>query len=616
MSGRRFAGRTVGILLVAIAAVGFVARGRLGEVLLREGAPAAQRPLAGGTAGANPRIDRPLRVIVLDGLHRADVAAMPATEALCRGGLDLIVDVGFPTKSLPVQLTLWTGLTNQQLGARGDNLEVWSPPSAVPRLVPGSVAVVESHPEIARSVGFAQVLPAQGDRRGHFLGSALIAAGGDAPLVMVHVLEIDVAQHRDGRGSPAHRDALADADRVVAAVTAAAPPTPHQCPPGSRCATPAAQWLVIADHGHVAGGGHGDAEDAVRRVHACWSPPPAGVTAPPGTEVHLIDVARWLADALGAPRHAHAQGRTLAVAAAYPDRDATLPRPGALRIALALALFAAGVTIGLAASRGRVTALWPIAAAVVIIAVDGVPTLSHRASPIVLSVTGALLACIALVVERRAGDDVGGAPHVHLSGVNDRARSRPRRGDRTAPGARRRCRGPGPGLDRPARRRGPPPGRGDRRDGLVSGPAARSRRFAGVTCAHATPRKTLRTSSGARTTSSGERTGPSASRTFSRPHSGRPRPHSGPAASGGRTSAHRGLWKSARTPPVIHNLSAPNTRITKRMLPRCGVLWKTCWSTRRGRFRSGGVTRTCHASVRIDDTHGDIGSRRLTYTRH
>jgi hypothetical protein len=229
------------------------------------------------------------------------------------------------------------------------------------------------------------VLPAPG---GHFLGDALIATRGDAPLVMVHVLELDAAQHRHGRGSVEHRAALADADRVVAAVHAAAP---------------GAQWVVLADHGHVGAGGHGDAEDAVRRVRACWSPAPAGVTAPPGAEVHLIDVARWLADALGAPRHALAQGRPLAVAAAHPDRDATLPHPGGVRLAIGLALLAAGVALGLAAARGRVTALWPIAAAIVIVALHGVPTLSQRAPPIVLAVTGALLACIALVVEHRAG---------------------------------------------------------------------------------------------------------------------------------------------------------------------------------------------------------------------
>ena len=371
----------VGLLLVAIAAAGLGARDRLGEVLLGEGAPGAQRPLAGGTAGANPAASGPVRVILIDGLGRAGAAAMPALDALCEGGLDLVVDVGFPTKSLPVQQALWSGLTHQQLGARGDNLASLPPPSAVPALVPGSVAVVESHPTIAESVGFTTVVDPS-------LGSAAAAAvAGEAPLVMVHVLAVDVAAHRHGPGSAAHQDALGFADRVVAELTRAAP---------------ASQWLVLSDHGHVAGGGHGDAEDEVRRVRACWSPALAGVAAPPGAEVHLIDVARWLADALGAPRHARAQGRTLAVAAAHSDRDATLPRPGAGRIALALIVFAAGAALGVVASRGRVTALWPLGAALVIALVHGVPTLSHRAPAPILVVAGALLSCVAMAIERRA----------------------------------------------------------------------------------------------------------------------------------------------------------------------------------------------------------------------
>lgn len=392
----------LGILLVALAAVGFAARDRLGEVLLREGAPAAQRPLAGGTGGTNPPVAAPVRVVLIDGLHRADSARLPAVQGLCAGGLDLVVDVGFPTKSLPVQQVLWSGLTSQQLGGRGDNLEVTAPPSSVPRLVAGSVAVVESYTVIARSAGFARILPPpEADRvepapdphavrawnDGGFVAAAIREVAGDAPLVLVHVLEVDTTSHRHGRGSEAQRAALADADRVVAAVTAAAP---------------AAQWLVIADHGHVPDGGHGDAEDEVRRVRACWSPAPPGIVATPGAEVHLIDVARWLADALGAPRHAHAQGRTLAVATMNPDRDATLPRPGVLRTALALLVLAAGVAISLFASRGRVTALWPIGAALAIVVLHGVPTLSHRAPPLLLLVAGASLACVALVVEQRA----------------------------------------------------------------------------------------------------------------------------------------------------------------------------------------------------------------------
>jgi hypothetical protein len=395
----------LGILLVALAAAGFLARDRFESVFYEAGAPAAQRPLAGGTAGANPPVAAPVRVVLIDGLHRADAPGLASLEALCAGGLDLVVDVGFPTKSLPVQQTLWSGLTNQQLGARGDNLEVAPVPTSVPRLVAGSVAVVESFTRIARSVGFATVLPGpmadrvapeadpeqvQAWREGGFAAAAAAEVAGAAPLVLVHVLQVDYTSHRYGRGSAEQRAALGNADRILGELVAAAP---------------AAQWLVLADHGHVRDGGHGDAEEEVRTVRACWSPAPPGLgAAPRGAEIHLVDVGRWLADALGAPRHAQAQGRTLAVAAAHPDRGATLPRPGALRSLLALVLLAAGAALGLVASRGRVTALWPIGAALAIALLHGLPTLSHRAPPYLVAVTGASFACIAIVVERRVAN--------------------------------------------------------------------------------------------------------------------------------------------------------------------------------------------------------------------
>jgi hypothetical protein len=195
---------------------------------------------------------------------------------------------------------------------------------------------------------------------------------------MVHVLAIDEAAHRGGLGGRDYDDAVAAADAVLAALVEAAP---------------AAQWLVLSDHGHVAGGGHGDAEDEVRRVTACLDPAPHGVDA---GEVHLIDVARWLADSAGAPRDPHAVGRALTVAVAHPDPDATLPRPSWLaRIAAALLL--AG---GIAASwRWRahgpraVAALatgWPVVTGAVVLAIHGLPTLSAQAPTWLVAVATAV----------------------------------------------------------------------------------------------------------------------------------------------------------------------------------------------------------------------------------
>ena len=364
---------TTGAALLVLVAVAVAARGALVEVIVREGAPAAQRPLAGGTAGRNAPVDRPLRVIVIDGLARADVARMPALADLCARGLALDVDVGFPTKSLPVQATLWTGLTSQQRGDRADNLERAWPSAAVPALVPGSVAVAESHAGIARSLGFGRVeVPA----RDELAAVAAREVASPAPLVLVHVLAVDEAAHAAGRRGLAYGAALARADRVLAAVVAAAPD---------------AQWLALSDHGHVAGGGHGDAEDEVRIVRACWSPPVAGVAAPATT--HAIDVARWIADAVGAPRDARARGRTLATAAAHPDPGATLPRPAPAALVAGALLALAGlgaawaVTPCIARCR-RLVVLWPLAAALALLVVDGVPTWSARPSPGLLALLG------------------------------------------------------------------------------------------------------------------------------------------------------------------------------------------------------------------------------------
>lgn len=392
----------LGVALVFVAVIGVIARRPMMDALSGPGAASTQRPLAGGTAGVNPRLAAPLRVIVLDGLSRADAPRLPALAALCARGAQLTVDVGFPTKSLIVQRALWSGLTTQQTGDGYDNELVAAPPSSLPLLVPGAIAVVESHAVIARSVGFGVVQPppeadgvdplavpaqVQAWKAGEFAASARAAVASPAPLVLVHVLAIDEAAHRGGRSGADYRDALAAADAVVATALTAAPD---------------AQWLVLADHGHVSGGGHGDVEDEVRRVAACFAPAPAGITT---GEVHLVDVARWLADSAGAPRDPRAVGRTLAVAVTHPDRDATLPRPSWPARVLALIVVALGVAAAVRMSGWRretvVVAAWPALSALAVLAIHGLPTLSHR-PPTWLLATSTLPPCVvALACARR-----------------------------------------------------------------------------------------------------------------------------------------------------------------------------------------------------------------------
>src|SRR5262249_36806619 len=160
-------------------------------------------------------------------------------------------------------------------------------PHAIPAQVAGSIAVVESSRDIAGSFGFAHLLPdaiADADADAHdparagawraegFAAAAESAVAGDAPLGLVAVLAIGDAAHATGPPSDEYARALAYADGVLARVAARVPA--------------GASLLVLADHGHIMQGGHGDAEDDTRFVRACLSPSPANVT---GARVHLID---------------------------------------------------------------------------------------------------------------------------------------------------------------------------------------------------------------------------------------------------------------------------------------------------------------------------------------
>ncbi len=388
----------IALLLVAVL-LALGARRLAAGWLASDGVSAAQRPLrAGPRVPTPPRA--PLRVVVLDGLSTADAtdAAMPALAALCDRGVELAVDVGFPTKSLPVQAVLWTGLTAQQLGLGPTNAARDLPPGALPTRVPGARAVVEAWTVVARSVGFARLEPgleadaARDDATPaavaawatRFPDAARAAVASSSPLVLVHVLAIDEAGHAGGRGAPAYRRAITDADALLARLVAAAP---------------TATWVVTSDHGHRARGGHGDVERDLRVVRACVAPRPPN--APAQGAVHLVDLARHLHDVAGVAPRTGAVGRPLASAMRAPDVDATVPRASRFALALAPLVLVAGVGFAAWWARPRWLAAWlPLALALYLLW-RGVPSLSSR------DARGAILCALlaaapALVLARRS----------------------------------------------------------------------------------------------------------------------------------------------------------------------------------------------------------------------
>lgn len=318
-----------------------------------------------------------VRVVILDGLGRDTAATLPTLSALCGRGLELVVDSGFPTVSLPVQHVLFTGLTQQQSGIeyRIDGL---APPLAdsIPAQLPQSAAVVEAHLEIARSFGFAHVAPSQPPprdgpwRRTGFAAAAVQAARSRAPLVLVHILRIDEAGHRHGARSPEYKAAAQSADALLGQLF----------PEDAGDTGDDALWFLLSDHGHLPGGGHADAEPSVRLTRGCVVAAGAharlsALAGRPPARVHLVDVARALAEATGTRLRPGAVGRPLPAALADPAPSATLPHPAPARWLLAGLVLLAGAGVG---ARAGGPPLWLPLSYLAVALWHGVPTLSCR----------------------------------------------------------------------------------------------------------------------------------------------------------------------------------------------------------------------------------------------
>ncbi|MBA3499297.1 MAG: hypothetical protein H0T65_02930, partial [Deltaproteobacteria bacterium] len=190
-------------------------------------------PMPGGTGPGLAPVAR-TRVVLIDGLT-ADVAkTLPTWTALCKRGVTLEVDVGFPTISLPVEVALWSGMTQQQTGFVFRDRRPLVPPLAhgIPSQV-RSVAVAEYHGWIVRSLGFTQTEPPSDPQnvakdadaeawKTQWEERALAAVTSDAPLAFVHILRVDSVGHKHGIGAEYLRVA-AEADVILGNLVAADP---------------------------------------------------------------------------------------------------------------------------------------------------------------------------------------------------------------------------------------------------------------------------------------------------------------------------------------------------------------------------------------------------------
>jgi hypothetical protein len=369
---------TLAIVIAALSAIAWflpqLRKDLIKDVITWDAPKSEPAPLPAGTGPGLAPVGR-TRVILIDGLT-ADVAkTLPAWTALCKRGVTLAVDVGFPTISLPVEVALWTGMTQQQTGVVFRDRRPLVPPLAtgIPSQV-RSIAVAEYHGWIIRSLGFTQTEPASETPPGAkdanaeawktmWEARALAAVTSDAPLAFVHILRVDSAGHKHGLDTE-YRRVAAEVDVILGTLVAA---------------DPSARWFALSDHGHLAVGGHGGEERHVRQVQSCIAGP--GITAgSAGALVHVVDVARMLADSTGAKLDPHSRGRPYQAALASPlERDQAVPPialgTGAAAIFVLVAGFAA-VTWGV--RKWWLAPWWFVVGCASLFFIRGEPTLSMR----------------------------------------------------------------------------------------------------------------------------------------------------------------------------------------------------------------------------------------------
>ncbi len=370
---------TLAISILALSVIAWflpqLRRALIHDVVTWDARTSDPAPLPAGTGPGLAPVAR-TRVILVDGLAESVAKTLPAWTATCKRGVTLRVDVGFPTISLPVEVALWTGLTQQQTGVVFRDHRPLVPPLAksIPAQVAGSVAVAEYYGWIVRSLGFAHTEPAADPTKPaddatpdawktQWEARALAAVTSDARLAFVHVLRVDTTGHKHGLGADYTRVA-GEADAIVGRLVAA---------------DPAARWFLLSDHGHLEVGGHGGEEARVRQVQACIAGP--GITpGSTGALVHVVDVARAIADSTGAKLDVQSRGRPYAAALAAPlERDQAVPPmalgTGAAAIFVLVAGFAL-VTWGV--RRWWLAPWWFVVACVSLFVIRGEPTLSTR----------------------------------------------------------------------------------------------------------------------------------------------------------------------------------------------------------------------------------------------
>jgi hypothetical protein len=376
-----------------------------------------------------PAPARPVVIVLIDGLGEAAFNARLAEGALGPVQWKASLDTGVPSLSRPVYHAILTGVPQWASGIRQNGYARGRADSVPDRVRAGGGKVAWM---LGGVQWFHELFGAPGDT--YEAGPAALSAETFArvcrerpTLTVIHFTEVDSAGHHHGAASDEYLDASRRTMAMVAALRAEARDLP-----GGRDAI----WFVGADHGHMARGGHGGPEAAVRRVSwvalydvASGNGESEPVDVAPGDTV--ASLAPTFARALGvdAPRESMADGlpfraaalgaplrsdpeRVGAVEAARARHDTGLLASEATRVAVAIAatIAAFGVLAWKRGKRGIAESVCAVVAVAGFLVAGPALSLSAvRTEPAYLIqavTTMSLAAAIAWVAARRSASPV------------------------------------------------------------------------------------------------------------------------------------------------------------------------------------------------------------------
>ena len=198
-------------------------------------------------------------VVLLDGLGGEALDARLREGTLGEVRWSASLDSGVPSRSRPVYHAMLTGVPQWAAGIRGNGFtkgRADSVPDQV-RAGGGKVAwMLQSVPWYCELFCGAGDITVEGSQ---VLSSATFERVWDAApdLLVLHLTDVDEAGHLYGAGSEEYLAASRSVMATVAAFRAIA---------RGRRGGDRTIWLIGADHGHTAYGGHGGPEETVRRV--------------------------------------------------------------------------------------------------------------------------------------------------------------------------------------------------------------------------------------------------------------------------------------------------------------------------------------------------------------